>query len=205
MENSYLGEFWFQFWSHFNYIPARFQQDSSSFFSLKLVPVWLWLNSITIPNCFQLIFNFFFSFFPFQFQFDLSSVSVWFKLDFRSFPVCSQLVNLTSIPARFQLVSGSFQLVSSPILVRSPARFQLISSSSPPQSQLHLSLVSALSMESKLIIQPIHYSFTLCLLLSSWSLFVFVFACVINQIFRVRSINTKLIFWGINKILQIYK
>ena len=39
----------------------------------------------------------------------------------------TSMVNPTSIPARFQLVSGSFQLVSSPILVRSPARFQLVS------------------------------------------------------------------------------
>ena len=148
----------FQFWSHFNY-QLVFSPKACS----RLILAQFHYNPKLFPTHFQL----FLSLFPVQFQFDLSSVSVWFKLDFRSFPVCSQLVNPTSIPARFQLVSGSFQLVSSPILVRSPARFQLVSSSSPPQSQLHLSLVSALSMESKLIIQPIHYSFTLCLLLSS--------------------------------------
>ena len=155
------------------------------------------------PTDFQL----FFSLFPVQFQFDLSSASVWFKLDFRSFPVCSQLVpTLILVPAGFQLDSSSssawFQLFSAGFQLFS-ARFQLVFSSSSPQSQLHLSLVSALSMESKPIIQPIHYSFTLCLLLSSWSLFVFVFAFVINQIFRGWSINTKLVFWGMNKILQI--
>ena len=182
-------------------LPARFQQDSSSFFPWSLFP----FDSGSIPLKSQLVSNSFSTFSQLvpssvsvRSQLCLSLIQTRFQVVSSLFTARSQF-NPSSIPARVQLVSSFFQLISA----RSPARFQLVSSSSPPQSQLHLSLVSALSMESKLIIQPIHYSFTLCLLLSSWSLFVFVFAYVINQIFRGRSINTKLIFWGMNKILQI--
>ena len=93
MENSYLGEFWFQFWSHFNYIPARFQQDSSLFFFPKACSRLIVAKFHYNPKLFPTYFQLFLSLFPDQFQFDLSSVSVWFKLNFRSFPVCSQLVN----------------------------------------------------------------------------------------------------------------
>ena len=159
MQNSYLGECSsFDPSSVTSSISTRFQLVFSPKACTCLILAQFHYNPNLFPTFSQLVL----SSVSVRSQLCLSLAQTLFQVVSSLFTARSQF-NPSSIPARVQLVSSFFQLFSA----RSPARFQLVSSSSPPQSQLHLSLVSALSMESKLIIQPIHYSFTLCLLLSS--------------------------------------